>query len=112
MGLTAEKVSVEYGDGLARATIDVTFDSSYPTGGEDVAPLLAAANVGRAPHLSDVSQITFFEQETKPGAHNVELDRSTGKLRLNTTLATEATNASDQSAVTMRVRLTWGRWAR
>lgn len=112
MGLTAEKVHVEHGVGIVRATLDVTFDTGYVTGGEDLAPVLAAANHGRAPSLTDASQLTSWRCEELVAGHRAVVDRTNGKLKLYTSGTTEAGNGTDQSAITVRLTLEWGRWVR
>lgn len=76
---------------------DVTFDSSYPTGGE----VLTAADFG----LNDLDNVQpqplAFAQAA--GFRVVEWVRSTNALRLWTALGTEAANASDQSATKVTV---------
>ena len=66
----------------------VTFDNSYPTGGE----ALTAAALGLDTAVDAVFPATG-------GADVVVWDRANGKLVLYTADGTEATNASDQSAV-------------
>ena len=110
MGLVAEKVHVEHGVGIVRATLDVTFDASYAAGGEDLAPVLAAANHGRAPNLSDVSQLTSWRCEELPAGHRAVVDRTNSKLKLYSSGTTEA--SGDVSTITVRLTLEWGRWVR
>lgn len=80
---------------------DVTFDNSYPTGGEAFTPNdvdKSAASTSSfwflAPHMNDA---TIADNRI------VDYDYTNKKLVLKTAGATEATNASDQSAVTIRV---------
>ena len=70
----------------------IAFDSSYPTGGEAI----AASDLG----LDSSIDAVFV---TTGGADVVVWSRSTGKLLIYTADGTEATNASDQSAVTRDV---------
>lgn len=69
----------------------VTFDNSYPTGGEAV----TAANLGFTNHISEV-----FLQAT--GAEVPVFDKTNSKILLYTADGTQAANASDQSAVVVR----------
>lgn len=71
---------------------DITFDNSYPTGGE----ALAAADVG-------LSKIEYVRAEQKGVANRIcEYDYANSKLLLFTALGTQAANASDQSAIVVR----------
>lgn len=71
---------------------DVTFDSSYPTGGEAFGP----ADLG-------LSTIDFIDTEHK-GTEVVVFDRANSKLLIYTADGVEATNASNQSSFVTRVR--------
>ena len=66
----------------------IAFDNSYPTGGEAV----TAAELGLDSTIDAVIVTTG-------GSDTVVYNRSTGKLQIFTADGTEATNASDQSAV-------------
>lgn len=71
---------------------DITFDNSYPTGGES----LAAADVG-------LSSIEYVKAEQKGVASRIcEYDYANSKLMLFTALSTQAANASDQSTIVVR----------
>jgi hypothetical protein len=72
---------------------EVTFDNSYPTGGEAV----TAANFG----LSTLRTL-IVESKTNVAAKWARFDRSATKVVLESASA-ELTNASDQSAVVVRV---------
>ena len=74
--------------GATLVAATVAFDSSYPTGGEAI----AAADLG-------LDAAIDFAVVTTGGADVVVWDRATGKLKIFTADGTEATNASDQSAV-------------
>jgi hypothetical protein len=69
----------------------VTFDSVYPTGGEDAAASLFGLK--RLDHLI-VNQ---------PASRIAVWVPSTGKILLRTNISTEAVNGTDQSAVTVHV---------
>lgn len=71
----------------------VTFDSSYPTGGEAI----AAANFGF--NLS-INHVTVTANR---GSETAQWDGTNSKLLVHTADGVEATNASDQSAVTVTV---------
>lgn len=80
--------------GDRRETItDVTFDSSYPTGGEAVT----------AGDLGFVTRVDHVQGNQATGGKSVAYDATNKKL-LVFTGGTEATNASDQSGVTVRLR--------
>lgn len=70
---------------------DVTFDSSYPTGGESLTP----ADLG-------LPAIEFIAIEHS-GTETVTFNRSANKLLIYTADGTEATNASNQSTIVARV---------
>jgi hypothetical protein len=77
-----------YGDKRV-VTLDVTFDNSYPTGGEVINP-------------SDVGMTRFdyvHPQQPKAATRIVTWDYANSKALLYTALSTEAANASDQSAI-------------
>jgi hypothetical protein len=71
----------------------VTFDSSYPTGGE----VVTAASVG----MQTVLQA--FPVPNTAMSRLVTFNPSTKALVLFTALSTEAANASDQSTITVPV---------
>ena len=75
---------------LVAATI--TFDNSYPTGGET----LAVADLGLDSAIDAVIPALG-------GSDVVVYNRATGKLQVFTADGTEATNASDQSTVSRDV---------
>lgn len=74
-------------------TATVTFDSSYPTGGEDV----TEADLG----LTNVDAV--FVNQDIDGAEQVVFDPATDKLLVFTADGTEAGAASDQSGVTVQI---------
>jgi hypothetical protein len=72
--------------------VDVTFDSSYPTGGEAItAADLGFTSVLGIVHLYAKSSASFSAQRSV-------YDPVGGKLKLESAAGVEATNASDQSA--------------
>ena len=72
-----------------------TFDSSYPTGGETITPADIVPAEGA---LSEVDFVTVAS--SRPAGTEVVLwDRANAKLLIFTADGTQATNASDQSAV-------------
>lgn len=70
----------------------LTFDSSYPTGGEDISEITAFFRGGNA------DAIVFEQLATRI----VTFDRTAKKALLYTALSTEAANASNQSAIVVR----------
>lgn len=88
---------------------DLTFDSSYPTGGE----ALAAGDFAEimpqlSPSLATKSAIQFFAAEPTTANANYVYDRTNGKVLIFTSGSTEAANASDQSAKVARCRILYG----
>lgn len=75
----------------------VTFDNSYPTGGESYTP-----------QLFGLTRITKVDVAALNVAGNrlVVNDRTNSKLLLFTALGTQATNASDQSTIVVEVEVT------
>jgi hypothetical protein len=93
--------------GAARqVTADITFSNAYATSGDtitaaSITALLPSASAG----LADV---TFFEcQDTATGQFAI-FDATNKKFLLFTVAGVQATNATDQSAVAMRCRFTYG----
>jgi hypothetical protein len=84
-----------FGDRYVRFQ-DITFDSSYPTGGE----ALTAANVGLKIGIDFIS----FERKTVGGvAYSFEYDRTSGKLiAYVATTGAQVADTTDLSAVTIR----------
>lgn len=73
----------------------VLFDSSYPTGGESIATQCAA--------FKEV--LAVFVQGPASRLYAVDLTSGAEKILLYTALSTEASNASDQSSITVRIRI-------
>ena len=71
----------------------VTFDSSYPTGGEAIA-------IGDFGFNLDIETVQII---ANAGSETVQWDQANSKIMVHTADGTEATNASDQSAVTATV---------
>ena len=71
----------------------VTFDSSYPTGGEALVPGDFGFNL-------DIENVQIIADR---GTETVQWDRANSKILVHTADGTQATNASDQSAVTATV---------
>lgn len=87
---------------------DVTFDNSYPTGGEP----LTGADLGLEIELNAVENVSVFTGAAFSPGKSVAYDHVAKKLAL-TSAGVEATNASDQSTVKARVAATGkGRAAR
>lgn len=76
------------------AIFDVTFDNSYPTGGEAITP----RDFG-------LTSLDYIDSNQAPGGKSVSWDPVNKKL-LVFSGATEATNASDQSTLTIRLHAT------
>jgi hypothetical protein len=94
LSVTPRRVSVHGDQKVVYAT--VTFDNSYPTGGEE----LTVAMFGGV--------LQAIEWVSVPGANTagnrlVVWDRANSKILLYTALGTQATNASDQSAIVVEV---------
>ena len=74
---------------------NVTFDSSYPTGGEAITP----ATFG----LSSVDTVLCYPHQL--ATRIASYDHTNSKILLYTALSTEAANASDQSTITIQVQV-------
>src|SRR5262245_24982053 len=101
MALTLTEVGTrQYVGSNFLRTFDITFDSSYATGGEAIVP----GDVGF------VTSIDVFDSETIPGTtvRSVAYDRTNGKLLAYNPAGTEITNTTNLSAITVRCRV-WGR---
>lgn len=86
----AENAVPQNGGAVNIVQVRITFDNSYPTGGE----LLTGASLGLFRVLAIVPSGTDIA-----GSRLVTWDDATGKLKLFTALGTEALNASDQSTI-------------
>lgn len=71
---------------------DITFDNSYPTGGESLTP----ANLG----LSTID--SCVARQKAAASRIVEYDYANSKLMLFTALGTEAADTSNQSTIVVR----------
>lgn len=85
---------------------DVTFDSSYPTGGES----FTVADVDPGESSSSAFHVVLAEQNNATATVNrlATYDYANKKLLLLTALSTEAANASDQSTIILRVLARYG----
>jgi hypothetical protein len=87
---------------------DITFDSSYPTGGE----LFEPSDVD--PAYAKISQSVFFivlcaiNDATIADYRQVVYDQTNKKLQVFTAINTEAGNGTNQSAVNIRVLARYG----
>lgn len=90
MALTISNFQPGSGGNLRRNIMDITFDSSYATGGESLTPAM----------LGLVRVDKFNAQEV--GGRTFPYDRSTQKLQAYAS-TTEVANTTDLSAVTVRV---------
>jgi len=102
MALTVTVVSRNVVGAQRCVVADVTFDSSYPTGGESFAPSDAD------PTASASATFTYLNvgmnDATIADNRLVSYDYTNEKLVLRTAGATESAGASDQSGVTIRVQ--------
>lgn len=110
MALTIDKVRRGV-DQFGKRTVeaDVTFDSSYPTGGE-------AVDMTKLPGLVQVERVELLFQPmpdkngaTSTNHHGQQVvpdltSKTAPKLLVYTSANTEASDTSDQSGVTQRVR--------
>lgn len=94
--VTKDKVYV-VGD-RKRVEATVLFDNSYPTGGES----LTAANLGLELELNSVDIGAVTTNNAASIDKRAVYDRTNSKLALFTGI-TEATNASDQSTIRVKV---------
>ena len=92
---TLEECAEKFGNFVDGTLADITFDASYPTGGYAV----AASDFG----LDRVLDTVMVNNVTAAGTRLVAYDPATKKLKIFTALSTEASNASDQSAIVARV---------
>lgn len=91
MGLTVSNLTPIKFSNRRGAVADVTFDNSYPTGGEVLTPKQLGLNV--------IDYITVENTET----HIFVYNRANQKLKALTALGTEVSSETDLSAVTVRV---------
>lgn len=86
---------------------DITGDSSYPTGGEDLTlAMLQALCPGLGKVVADWSKVKFFNSEADPSNRRWVLDRTNKKL-LAYAAGVEVVNTTDLSAVTIRVKVSY-----
>lgn len=88
---TKDSLRGEFG-GLKSWSGVITFDNSYPTGGEAI----TAANFG----MSSISSVIIVPTG---GTRLFAWDKANSKILVYTALSTEAANASDQSSVSIQV---------
>lgn len=74
----------------------VAFDSSYPTGGEPIDKTIVGAD-------GQLVDIILPNPVSEQGNRLARWDKANSKILLYTALGTEATNASDQSSITLRI---------
>jgi hypothetical protein len=96
MALTFTKVRHDVTTAGRLHVYDVTFDNSYQANGEPV----TAANFGLRGSIQAV--YPSFNGATAANNRIITWDSTNGVLHVWTALGTEATGASDQSAVTAR----------
>lgn len=98
MGLSIDVIRrVSTGSGHA-VIADVTFDDSYPTGGESFTP----ADFWPASPERFLEFDAVTAQQKGVASRICQYDPATQKLKLFTALATEAANLSNQSSITVR----------
>ena len=90
MGLSVTEISASTVGDRRRLVVDITFDASYPTGGEPV----DAGVFG----LTTVEEVDAATDGTRLFVH----DTANQKLMVFTGLGTQAANATDLSAVVAR----------
>lgn len=99
MALAFSKIA-QYSDGpYTKAVYDVTFDSSYPTGGE----AFTAANFG-------LNNVVYGTADVKSvggtvNVANVYVDRANLKLKVYDETPAEAANTSDLSTLVVQVQV-------
>lgn len=86
-------------EGRVTRTADITFSSSYATNGDT---WLAADIEIAMPYINDLTLLEVFLVEPMSAGASVYLDKTNKKLKLYNAAGTEATNASNQSTVTVR----------
>lgn len=96
MALSITKIAKTTTGSTEVVVADITFDSSYATGGE----ALTASDLGLKAKAIDHLVAT----QKGVASRIAEYDYANEKLKLFTAISTEAANASDQSAVVVRVR--------
>jgi hypothetical protein len=100
MALTATNVKV-FVEGDRKVVVsDVLFDNSYPTGGE----AFTGSMIGLDLEVNDLVPLAVTTAGAISPTKLVVFDHVNSKLVLYTAAGTEATNASDQSTVRVRVR--------
>jgi hypothetical protein len=96
MALTFTKVRHDVTNAGRLHVYDVTFDNSYQSGGEPVTP----SNFGLRGSIQAID--AAFNGAVAANNRVITYDPANGVLHVWTALGTEATAASDQSAVTAR----------
>lgn len=99
MALTATNIKMFVTGDRKTVVADVLFDNSYPTGGEP----LTGAMLGLDYEVSTVIPGMVTTAASATPLKTVIYDHVNSKLLLYPTAATEATNATDQSTVRVRV---------
>jgi len=107
LGFTVVRQGVE-NQGRRYVEADVTFDNSYPTGGEAVSAL-AALGLNRVERIEVVRKVTPDGATSGATNHGQQVVGDVTNvyapiLKVFTSLNTEAVNASDQSSIVERVR--------
>jgi hypothetical protein len=101
MALTIAIVNRNVSGAQKQVIADVTFDNSYPTGGEAFAP--SDVDPGESSSSAFHFVVIGMNDVTLADQREVDYDYTNKKLMVKTAITTEATNASDQSAVKVRV---------
>lgn len=109
MALTISVVKRTVSGNARHVYVDVTGDSSYPTGGEAVTAAMEGVIKGEptraAVNLSD--WVVFASSETNPAGYRISVDTANDKI-LFFDVDSEVANATDLSAVTVRCRIDYG----
>jgi hypothetical protein len=84
---------------------DVTFSNSYATNGDTI----VAADIAKLlPGAAALTDVVFFEYQNPVAGQFAVLDKTNKKFLLFSVAGVQATNATDQSSVVVRVRLHYG----
>lgn len=106
MALTITRVKKNVVGAQRELVADITFDSSYPTGGEAFAPSDVDPTM---PSSASFHFVSLESNDATAADHRFfSYDHTNKKLMIFTASGTEATNASNQAAVTVRALLRYG----
>lgn len=104
--VTAAVVKRNVVGGARSVIVDITFSNAYATNG-DTATAAVIAQI--LPDVSNgLSGVLFCKYQNDASGKFAVLDAANKKFKLFTVAGVEATNATDQSAVVIRVRMNYG----